>query len=264
MEDEVASEGAPRDQHEVLAEKFNRIFNGLIPMATYNGSGRYLSVNDAYCRLFGRSRQWFLEHTYVDISHPDEREGDLNLLARSDLNMDKGYRRHKRYLHADGHLIWAEVNLVRVPIGDGDVHTITQIRDLTVILSDRQDLADAQRRLEISQANAHIGTWEQNEKTGERVWSREHKRLFGLHPDGPTPTFEEFLDSVHPDDRHLVVESGKNREPYEITYRAVLPTGETRWFRSTGDVLFDDAGEPEWFFGTAVDITSSQITEPRK
>jgi PAS domain S-box-containing protein len=81
--------------------------------------------------------------------------------------------------------------------------------------------------LQKTQSIARIGSWEYDVESRRLTWSPEVSRLFGVDPDIP-PSYELFLQCVHPDDRERVdraymesVRQGK--DGYEIEHRIVRP-----------------------------------------
>ena len=55
-----------------------------------------------------------------------------------------------------------------------------------------------------AQQLAHIGSWEWNVRDNTETWSEELFRICGFEPNSFVPSFEKFLDIVHPDDREKV------------------------------------------------------------
>ena len=76
-------------------------------------SGRYLEVNDAACRLLGRTRKELLASRYQDITHPDDAAGDV-AMQRAVLAAEGVVEYEKRYLAGDGSTVWASVHAVQV------------------------------------------------------------------------------------------------------------------------------------------------------
>lgn len=60
----------------------------------------------------------------------------------------------------------------------------------------------SQHELAEAQALARLGSWELELATGHATWSQEMFRLTGRDPALGPPSIDEFMDWVHPDDRH--------------------------------------------------------------
>ncbi|MDX6521632.1 MAG: hypothetical protein QOF08_2237, partial [Gaiellales bacterium] len=92
--------------------------------------GRYLRVNDALCRMVGRTRDALLELTSDEITHPD----DLSLSsdARGEVTGGGCFRDlQKRYARPDGTLVWASVHGSGVEDASGAVTRLfSQIVDI--------------------------------------------------------------------------------------------------------------------------------------
>lgn len=121
-------------------------------------------------------------------------------------------------------------------------------------------------QLEEAQRIAHVGSWEVDHHTGRLHWSGEIYRIFGIAPSSREPRYQDFLDVVHPDDRHAVdtayTESLRDRKSvYNITFRVLRPGGETRYMHAEGETSFDEAGNPLRTVGTAQDITAHRLLE---
>jgi len=126
-------------------------------------------------------------------------------------------------------------------------------------------LADRERKLAHAQAIAGLGSWEWDIAAGRLVWSSELFRLFGLEVDEIVPTFEGFLERVHPEDRPLVeatvARTQVTHEPFSFDFRALLPDGRERWMHGQGEVVEVDGPVPSLLYGTAHDITARKLAE---
>ena len=89
--------------------------------------------------------------------------------------------------------------------------------------------------------------------------------LLGIEYRSSTPSFEEYLDRVHPDDRPDLGRSlrGDRREAATLTteHRIVRPDGEVRWLQAKAHVSFAPDGSPVEVVGVVVDITDRRKTE---
>jgi signal transduction histidine kinase len=89
--------------------------------------------------------------------------------------------------------------------------------------------------------------------------SEETARIFGADPRTFAPTVEQWLALVHPDDReptHAAMNEARSQsKTYEVEYRVLLPSGETRMVQELGEPIFDDSGDLVQTVGTIQDIT---------
>lgn len=116
----------------------------------------------------------------------------------------------------------------------------------------------SEARLLEAQKIAQLGSWEYNLVDNTLYWSEQVYRIFELDPDSFQPSYEAFLNAIHPDDRDKVNQtfhdSVVNREYYEITHRLQLPNG-FKWVNECGHTHYDDQGKPVRSIGTIQDIT---------
>lgn len=111
-----------------------------VGMAIFAPDGRYLQVNDAFCRLTGYSREQLLGMTFLALTHPDDRKSNIALEGDLRSGAVPFATFEKRYLHADGHSVWVSVSASLVRDGDGNVlYGVSQVQDISdrVVLLDR-------------------------------------------------------------------------------------------------------------------------------
>ncbi|OOV12753.1 PAS domain S-box protein [Deinococcus sp. LM3] len=104
-----------------------------IGMALVSPLGRFMTVNDALCALLGYPRERLLTLTFQDITHPDDLDADLTLLRQLMDGDITQYEMRKRYRHANGELLWAQLNVSMI-LGDdgGPAFFVSQIQGLPV------------------------------------------------------------------------------------------------------------------------------------
>ena len=88
----------------------------------------------------------------------------------------------------------------------------------------------------------------------ERVWSRSSDEIYA--------DLNNFLNSVHPEDRDRVRTSWQQCAKKIIIqeYRIISPDGETIWIRDRGFPIHDREGNLLWIGGIAEDITKQKQT----
>ena len=143
---------------------------------------------------------------------------------------------------------------------------------LTVIFQDisetrqtREALRTTERRLQVAQVSARLGSWEWNVKTNELWWADGMWLVHGLPIGSVEPTFENGIAFIHPDDRNRVQRALQqalaSKGEYEVEYRTTFPDGSVHWIGARGRATLDQAGRPERMIGVAMDITSNKLAE---
>ncbi|HYF45556.1 MAG TPA: PAS domain-containing protein, partial [Acidimicrobiales bacterium] len=124
---------------------------------------------------------------------------------------------------------------------------------------------DRDDKLAHAQQIAGLGSWEWDVPTGLLTWSDQLFRLYGYEPDAFAPTFDDFMDRVHLDDRPLVqsvlARSHETLEPFDYDFRALMPDGQVRWLHGQGEITEVADGRPMRICGTAHDITARKLAE---
>ena len=121
----------------VADERFQRAFDdSQVGMALVSPGARFQRFNRALCKITGYPEDELLGRTFGEITHPDDVESELDALRELIDGERYGYRTEKRYLHAEGHAVWASLNVSPVYDADGGVsYLISQIEDI----SDRKE-----------------------------------------------------------------------------------------------------------------------------
>ncbi len=90
-----------------------------------------------------------------------------------------------------------------------------------------QELKAKEARLAEAQKLAHLGSFELDTTTLKFTWSDELFRIFGLDPEQGEPSFELFLQLIHPDDQESlsksIEETIASGGDDEFEFRIVLP-----------------------------------------
>lgn len=114
--------------------------NAPIGMALVSTDGHWIKVNPALCALVGYSEEELLQATFQDITHPDDLDADMSHVARLLARQADSYAMAKRYIHKDGHIIWASLHVALVWNEDGTPNCfISQILDITAARTAEQE-----------------------------------------------------------------------------------------------------------------------------
>ncbi|MGH9205619.1 MAG: PAS domain S-box protein, partial [Acidimicrobiales bacterium] len=115
-----------------------------IGMALVDNKGRYLHVNRAFGLIVGREPAALVGVRTRDLTHPEDREASAVELRRQLDGEIDSYHLEKRYLHSDGHVVWASLNSSCVRDKDGKpLYVIGQVEDITERRAMREWMAHA-------------------------------------------------------------------------------------------------------------------------
>src|SRR5438552_8997656 len=77
-----------------------------------------------------------------------------------------------------------------------------------------EKLRRSEASLTEGQRISHTGSWSWIVSSGKVAWSQEHFRIFGYDPEKRQPSYQLFLETVHPEDRS-VIEQNLDRAIWE-------------------------------------------------
>lgn len=252
-------------------ERFENIFKyAAVGMAVMDTSGRLILANPRLCEILGYSSEELLAVGFQQLTHPEDRAEDLDMMPRLLSGEIPVYRREKRYRRKDGTFVWGHLTVsVELNVANDPVSFLAVILDITDRKLAEQTLRESEARYRSALAAGRMGAWETDLVTGTRIWSEEAMELFGLTlADGRGQAGgdgDEFRLSLHPDDRHLAKkfhELADRQDSFPAEYRIVRPDGSIRWLSGRGQVVArSPEGRAHRLVNVVVDITDRKVAE---
>lgn len=122
----------------------NTFAQAAVGMALLSFDGAWLQVNPRLCEMLGYSEQDLLQTSFQQITYPDDLAADLEHVQQLMAGKIATYTMDKRYLHANGAIIWGEltVSLLRDQHGQ-PLHFLSVINDI----NERKHAQEALARL---------------------------------------------------------------------------------------------------------------------
>ena len=143
----------------------------------------------------------------------------------------------------------------------------TLVVDIAELRRAEEELQRTAAQLAEAQQVAGVGSWEWDVKANAMAWSQELHRLLGTSPDSIAPTFEAFLDAIHPDDRQMVAghvdRAIRTGTPIDHDIRLIRADGEVRFIHIQAIVEADEIGTPVRMLGTVQDVTDRTALEEK-
>lgn len=191
------AEQALRDSEERFRNAFD-LTN--VAMVLTNLDHRFVRVNEAFARMFGYSQSEMLKLSLRDITHPDDLSESY--ARREPLLAGRAhyFQMEKRYLHKDGHALWALTNVSLIRDARGIPHQyVGQVQDITERKRAELALQKSERRFRalIENSNDALilsnpgGVVEYASPSAERVLGHPADELIGTTP----------FALIHPEDQ---------------------------------------------------------------
>ena len=108
------------------------------------GTGRFLRVNQCYCRITGYTREEMEKLSFPEITLPDDLQEDLSNMERLIRGEVREFTREKRYRRKDGSIVW--VKLTSSPMwapGETPTSYIAVVEDISRRKAAEEDLKNA-------------------------------------------------------------------------------------------------------------------------
>lgn len=234
-----------------------------IGMAIAMPDGRFLRVNQAYCDAVGYTVAELQQMTLVDITHPDDRETNLQLIQQLLDGKISSFFLEKRYTHKTAGTVFALLQVVLERDVDGrPVHLIGQIVDITDRKKAEEERRENQQLLQglIENSTALIfvkdldGRYVLVNTPFEKAIRLPRAEILGRTDHD---LFSATIAAKIRQNDTAVLASGLPSQ-YEET-PTENPDGVT--YLSIKFPLFDDAGRPHAVAGISTDITKQKQTE---
>ncbi|MBN4016377.1 PAS domain S-box protein [Rhodospirillaceae bacterium AH-315-P19] len=259
----LRSEEALRESEERFRSAFEMAPHGI---ALVDLDGKWLKVNHALSEMIGYSETELKTTDFQAITHPDDLEASLACYKQMLAGEITTYQTEKRYLHKDGHVVWAllAVSLVR-DSKDAPLYFVAQIYDLTARRQTEEALLESNRRLQgIFDHSPLLVSIRGIDERYRRV-SKSYETFYGIKAEdliGKTLVDRyaknpEFAQQAKKDNQTLI-ETGT---PQQQSIATRIINGKKHNFLVTKFLLRDAEGKPNETCGIGMDITKRQQAE---
>jgi PAS domain S-box-containing protein len=138
-------------------------------------------------------------------------------------------------------------------------------RDVTARHLEEERLRRIEELMVDTQGIAHFGIWEWDITQPQATWTPGLYQIYGLTPGRYVPSYENYLQRVHPDDRQRVIDATSRvfhqLEPYSHDERIFHSDGSLRYLHTWAVPLLDAEGKLCRLMGVCLDITERKLAE---
>ena len=205
--------------------------------------GRLLEVNNAYCRLFGKTREQLIGTSYLDLIPPADRTEVVNSLRKLSPRHPANTMTH-RALSPTGKVLWLQWRDSAI---FDDAGKVKEVASFGLDVTAEHELAEQNERQQLAfaqmQSLARTGCLAWDITRDKMDWTDETWRLLGLDKDASQPSLDHLLAVVTPRDRGTLRElfrlAREDGAPFEYEFRCTLPDGSRRTLLSRAEVRSD-------------------------
>ena len=233
-------------------------------MSLKDAEGRYRFANERFLQRFGLRRDQVVGRKDAEIFAHDQA---LAAAAHDAEVLERGAP--VQYEHASQHVDGERFSVVsKFPVFDAG-GTVVGVGAVATDITERriaeQALREQRTLLAEAQKLAGLGCWEWDPAGGRVTWSDEMYSIYGVHPGEFRPSFESYLERIHPEDRAraaaTVALALMDNRAFSMDERIVRPDGRVRQLRSHGEVVRDEGGRPLKMVGACIDVTEQKAAE---
>jgi two-component system, cell cycle sensor histidine kinase and response regulator CckA len=268
--EQTRSNTAERHLYSALAERdrrFRALFdNNGLAIALVDATGKLLETNAALCRMLGLPNAQLRGNPMGTYTHPDDVAEDQRLFSEMVRGKRDSYQLEKRYIHADGSIIYARLTNSTVRDESGQVQFVMRlIEDLTARYQAETALRTSRALLHalIDELPAHIyckdiqGRYLLVNRSFAAALGRPMADI--LQKTNVELMPPEVAAAMQAQDDALL--QGATPQRFEEQYDH---EGRLRYFESVKFVLRDDDGRPYAICGISNEITERKRSEQER
>ncbi|MFK7885912.1 MAG: PAS domain-containing protein [Gammaproteobacteria bacterium] len=195
----------------------------------------------------------------LDFYHPEDAARVAGLVEAA-IAEQKPFEFEFRIVRPDDEVRYVQARGRVTTDGDGAVTNVFGVfQDVTDRIRTEDELREVRLRLDLAVRGSSTGLWYWNVETSELYWSPRFMEMIEVSPEDFTPSFEEFCERLHPNDKAPVLDALEqhleSRTPFSVEYRLRCNSGQYLWIQARGQAEWDDAGKPLRMAGSVEDIS---------
>ena len=231
----------------------------------------FLSMNPKFEEITGRSREELGKIGWVQITHPEDVDEDMNNFIKLQAKEISSYSIEKRLIKPDNSIVWVHVVvalLTKSEVKDGGY--ICLIQDITLRKEIERALAESERSKSMLLSNLQGMAYrcDYDPQWTMQFVSSGCFELTGYVPENLLQNRDvSYNDLITPKYRELLWNKWKQvlekKEPFVYEYEIITAMGVPKWVIEIGQGIFTEQGEVEALEGIIIDISNRKEMEDK-
>ncbi len=250
-------------------EKFRSIFEYTnIGIALADTSGKIIDANNEFYRMLKYRPDEVIGKSFIDITHPDDADSELDKANGLLEGKEKSYRFEKRYIDKFGNVVWVDLSVTGRLNNEGKIDAfIGMVKDISEQVQNRESIREYAQKLELALQSADEGMWEWHLDTKKIFLDDGALAMLDYKPDEIPDDVSFILNMIHPDEKQGILEISTqylqgSLEKYDVEFRLRCKDGSYKWIWSVGKISEKDRhGNPTRFIGVHRDISEKKAVE---
>ena len=225
-------------------------------------------INDSHLRIcgVGRDEVGDNDEIFARITHPDDQARQKPLNEALDAGHIPGFSIDKRYIRADGSIVWVTVSAQRMVYPDGRVEILGTVTDITALKRAQEAAAREQARFKFIFDSLPVGVSWRLLGPETLLLNPAHEKITGVSAELAASDPGAFARATHPEDAQRQVELAdrmKRREidQFVVEKRYIHPGGRIVWAVMMSRVSTDPETGNTQSVTTLVDITDLKLAQ---
>ncbi len=146
---------------------------------------------------------------------------------------------------------------------------IVSFADVDALKKAKEKAEFWQNRYEMALEVANDGFWDWDLRTNQSYFSAKYFEMLGYPPNETSFSRERFLESLHPEDKPLVLETERKMleedADYNVEFRMKTKSGQWKWLNARAKVVErDENGNPLRVIGVHTDIHERKVSQEKE
>jgi PAS domain S-box-containing protein len=231
-----------------------------VGIAVVSQEGRFVFVNNGYCKIVGWLESQLLTKSLKDITYPEDQKANVLLLKK--LNQTKQwFETEKRYVRPDGSLVWCLLSVSSVKLEEGMPPRIMAVcQDISARKQSEIALLQTEERFKLLAKATNDTVWDWDLSTNLIWWNEGFRTMFGYSIEDIEPGIESWYSRIHPEDQkrivdgiHQIIDYGGKQ--WKDEYRFRKADGSYAYILDRAYALHNENGKPYRMIGSMLDLT---------